>query len=108
MNGHCGMNFNVDGNKLIGSMFGTKDRVSYNERYFDGGKGRFISYQSGGNVYALCNHKEKWHSASAENRSITGTHKASSEAPPGVWAKACVKSGNLGVDKTHYNTSDKK
>ena len=60
-------------------------------------------------LYAFYNHPSKWHSATARviNTVInknTVAREAKSDAPPGVWAVAYVKSGLFGGDETFYNS----
>ena len=100
------INFDCSINDLIDKVCSTKERNSLNDRYFDDGQGRFISWQSDGIVHAASNHLTKWHSATAQSTKITGKHTAKSEAPPGVWAIAYIDSGNFGVDRTFYNSWD--
>ena len=108
-----GFSINVDLNQLINQVASATNRNTLNNYYFDGGKGRYISVQSGGKLISACYHTSKFHSATCEvHNGFTGmfgipdhiVRKARSEAPPGKWAIACCDSGRLGGDKTFYNT----
>ena len=103
---------NVDANTLIQQVGSATNRSSYNDRYFDGNQGRWISCQSDGILYSMCYHKTKQHSATCEvHNNFTKNfgvgdkivRSAKSEAPPGKWAIAYCNSGKLGGDKTYYN-----
>lgn len=103
---------NVDLNKLLDQIGGITHRSSRQERYFDGGKGRWIEGQNDGKLYSMCYHSTKEHSATVEVhnhfRQMFGARDEivrsnKSTAPPGQWAIAFCDSGRLGGDKTYYN-----
>ena len=112
--GSCNINLNidVDVNELITQATGMNQRSSYNDRYFDDNKGRFISMQRGGKIIACCFHKTKNHSTTGQVHNKVGqlfvgpqiVRQAQSTAPPGRWAIAYCDSGRLGGDQTFYDT----
>ena len=101
----------VDASDLISQVSGSGCRENFNETYFDGDNGRFISCRSNGLLIGCCYHKTKTHSAVVEvHNGFTSLFGASDKivrssrgsATAGKWAVAITDSGRLGGDRAYY------
>ena len=101
----------INSNDLISQIAGNGIRDQYNEYYFDGNDGRFITCKTKGLLIACCYHKTKEHTAVVEVHngftSLFGApdkivRNSMGSAPGGMWAVAYTDSGRLGGDKAYY------
>ena len=101
------LNINCNIGDLIRPIVGANQRFSYNSRYFDAGRGRFVSIQCNGIFISACYHSTKHHTATAQVCFPFGgvARQSKSDAPPGKWAIASQGSQWLCIDKTFYDTA---
>ena len=75
-------------------------REPFNDRWFDNGDARWITYRKAGWVISACYHRTKWHSARVETGLWPFHQSAGCQAPPGQWAVAWLNS--YGRDRSFY------
>ena len=101
----------VNVSDLISQISGSGCWENYNETYFDGNNGRFISCKSNGLLIGCCYHQSKVHSAIVEVHngftSLFGkadkiVRSSRGSASGGKWAIAITDSGRLGGDRAYY------
>ena len=101
----------INANDLIGQVAGGGSRENFNETYFDGNNGRFISCRTNGLLIACCYHESKTHSAIVEvHNGFTSLFGAADKivrssrgsAPGGKWSVPTTDSGRLGGDRAYY------
>ena len=104
----------INANDLICQIAGAGTRENFNESYFDGSEGRFISCKTRGILLACCYHKTKNHAAVVEvHNGFTSLFGAADKivrssrgsAGAGKWAVATTDSGRLGGDRAYYECS---
>ena len=102
---------NINAYDLISQVAGAAPIENFNETYFDGSEGRFISCKTGGLLVACCYHQAKNHTAVVEvHNGFTSLFGASDKivrssrgtACGGKWATAITDSGRLGGDRAYY------
>ena len=92
------LGINVDVFQLVKSVVNVTQNTSFNEKWYDNNKGRWISCQVGGYLISANFHSTQQHSAT-----VIGSSQCKSTAPPGKWAVAFTNNSMFGGNKTSYD-----